>query len=491
MEHESIDKRLRPVIVAGKIYVLGAHGFRAAQAAGIPGTAGSVHQPDGYYVRMPSGVRLHDTDGEPFVFVKREGKSGFIVSCSMTSEGVRYMFGTSEMDLARLGLSRSAPGAERLKHELAERLLWETSPESAHTVYELHQRAVAAEAEYVQALDRVYGPDRAPETRYWKTTHPTLEQQRLASQEASAAWHKASRFSQTPSMVREALAVIPEPSAEVPPSLFLVARWTAVDTASFQALGPREELGMVLARLSDDLDARVPGPALHDPIPLMDTNGIPVGEAVFVTTEPEAPADGTPMLVVPVKDLERTAIAVTDVYTKLQSSIEDVHRLSDVDGSPLAHFYWRDLPALERDWHRAAGATPESLQVTHERVWQQLVVQDRTNPDARFQRAYEGITRGAESLGLQPCLQGFGDSARVGYFKDGEWTGIASEIALNGKVLTTLNGQRTAGTGYTADGEWQRDQLAVALNRYTLTGTAALADAYEANADLYAEPSGP
>lgn len=481
----------RPVIIAGKIYVRGADGFRAASAAGIAGTTGSVHQPDGYYVRMPSGVRLHDKDGAPFVFVKRERDSGFIVTCSATSEGIRYMFGASSVDLAKLGLNDSAPNADRLERELAERLLWETSPEVPHTVYELLQRAAAAEADYERDLDRVYGAKRAPDTRYQKHTDETLKAAAQAFVAASEAWHSATRFSQDPAKVHEALAAMAKPATVPLAAKCLVARWTSTETASFAAHGPRVELVMMLARLSDDIDAREPGPAMYDPIPLMDTNGVAVGEAVFVDTSPNAPVDGKPVLIVPVKDFDRAALAVTDVYTKLQSCVEDVHLLSHGDEVPLAHFYWRDLPVLERQWYQAVGATKESLQATHDRLRQRMELQDKTNPDGRFILAYEGIERAAESLDLQACLQGFGDSARVGYFKDGEWTGIASEIALNGKVLTTLNGQRAGGTGYTADREWQHHQLEIALNRYTLTSSATPVDVVEANADLYVEQGGP
>lgn len=482
----------RPVIIGGKIYVCGESGFRTAALTGVAGAMGSVHQPDGYYVRMPSGVRLHDKGGAPFVFIKRERDGGFIVTCNETPAGIRYMFGASGIDLAKLGLDDSAPDASRLEGELAARVLWETSPEAGYTVYELHQKFVAAEADYEQALDRVYGSKRDPETRYLRHTDATVQKAAQAFDAASRAWHSAVRFSQQPEKVSEALASMTEKAAVQPAVKYLVARWTSVDTASFAAHGPRDEMAMMLARLSEDIDARETGPAMYDPMPLLDTNGIQVGEAAFLDTVPGDPVDGKPVLIVPMQDFDRAALAVTDVYTKLQSSIEDVHLLSHLDELPLAHFYWRDLPVLEREWHRAAGTTPEALQAIHDRVQQQLVTQDRTNAAARFIRTYEGIDRAADSLDLQACLMGFGDSARVGYFKDGQWTGIASEITLGGKVLTTVNGQRAKGTGYTADGEWQRDQLETALSRMQQAFEGQpTADVYAAAADLYAEPGSP
>lgn len=479
----SKEVRVRPVIVAGKIYACGAAGFRAA-SAGITGVTGTVFQPDGYYVRMPSGVRLHDKDGEPFVFVKREGNSGFIVTCHETAEGIRYMFGASSGDLAKLGLDTSAPETHR--RELAERLLWETSPESGQTVYELHQRMVATESEYEKVLVRVYGSKRAEESRYWKHTDVTLVAAHKAFVAASSAWCNAMRFSQTPTAVREALAATGESSGTVPPPVYLVARWDSTETASFATNGPREEMSAILGRLSDDLDARSPGPAMYAPIPLLDTNGNAVGMATFEVAIPGTPTDGKPLLLIPVGDFTRMAITVTDVHTKLQSCVEDVLLTSVTEPSRLARLHWSDLPSLERRWYGANVATPESLQASHDRVRGMLVAQDRTNPDARFLPAYEGIERAAESLGLQPFLQGFGDSARVGYFKDGDWTGIASEIALNGKVLTTLDGQRTEGTGYTAEGEWQRDQMECALNRLRHAADARpTRDVYAEAADLY------
>lgn len=483
--------RVLPVIIAGKIYVRGADGFRVARAAGIAGMAGSLHQPSGYYVRMPSGVRLHDKDGAPFVFIKRERDSGFIVTCHETPSGIRYMFGASESDLRKLGLDPSVRGADRLERELAECILWETSPEAGETVYELHQRMQAAEAEYERALDRVYGVKREPETRYWPHTEASLKAASQTFDAASHAWRAADRFRQTPAMVHEALVSGSQhASMEVTP-LNLVVRWEATDTASFATNGPRDELVMVLGRLVDDLDARERGSSTYDPVPLLDTNGNRVGLATFEPSLPGTPENGKPLLIVPEKNLAHTSLVVTDVYTKLQSSIEDVHLVSHVDDTPTAYFYWRDLPVLERQWHNAAGTTRESLQSTHDRVRQQLVVQDQTNPNACFITTYEGMERIAESLNLQACLQGFGDSARVGYFKDGQWTGIASEITLNGKVLTTVNGQRAEGTGYTADGEWQRDQLESALTRLPHAFDAMpLDEVYAQAADLY-EPSTP
>jgi len=189
---------------------------------------------------------------------------------------------------------------------------------------------------------------------------------------------------------------------------------------------------------------------------------------------------------VPVLDLERTALVVTDVGTKLQSSIEDMHLPSDGDEARLAHFYWGDLPSLEQQWHQREGGSWDAVQASHKRVHEQLRAQDRTNPHARFVVAYEGVECAAESLGLQARLQGFGDCARVGYFKEGQWTGIASEITLGGKVLTTVNAQRASGTGYTADREWQRDQLESLLNRWANAFEASpQRDVYAQAADLY------
>ncbi len=458
------NERLRPVIVAGKTYVCGEAGFKAALASGITGVTGMVFPPDGYYVRMASGVRIHDKDGEPFVFVKREGTTGFIVSCGATSEGVRYMFGAMEGDLNQLGITRSAPGCDRLERELAERLLWETSPEAGHTVYELHQQVATAEAEYEKCLDRVYGVNRGWETRCWKHRDAALVAADKAFCEARRAWEAAYRFSETPEAVSAALAAAPVPTgAEVAP-VCLVARWDTTETASFTTSGPREEMSAVLVRLGEELDARAPGTAMYDPIPLRDTNGNPVGQATFEVGIPPAPDGGKPLLLVLVGDFTRMAITVTDVYTRLQSCVEsEVFLTSATEPSRLASLYWRDLSSLERRWYQ--GATPESTKATHERVREQLALQDRTNPHARFLPTYEGIERTAESLGLQARLQSFGDSARVGYFRGKEWTGIASEICLNGKVLTTVDGARAEGTGYTMEKEWQREQLVLALDR--------------------------
>lgn len=481
---------VRPVIVAGKIYVRGADGFRAASTTGIPATSGSPHQPDGYYVRLASGVRLHGKDGLPFVFIKRERNSGFIVTCHETTDGIRYMFGASELDFRKLGLDRSAPMAQRLETELAERILWETSPEAGLTVTEWHQRMVAAEAEYERALDRVYGIKREADTRYRKHADPTLKAASQAFSEACVAWQTAYRFSQTPAQIQEALSAA-QPSSGESQAMYLVARWDVTDTASFVTNGPRDELGMTLERLAADIEAREAGPAMYTPMTIVDTDGQPVGTATFTTSPPTEPSDGKPLLVIPVKDFVYAAIAMVDLYSKLQSSIEDIHLDNAVDHSRMAHFYWRALPALERQWHHAAGSTESSLQATHDRVRGQLVAQERRNPYARFVPAYEGIERAAESLGLQARLQGVGDSARVGYFKDGQWTGIETEITWGGKALTTVNGQRTQGTGYTAEGEWQRDQLECALNRLPEAFEARPpGDVYAEAADLY-EPSIP
>ncbi len=483
-------KAVRPVIVAGKIYVRGADGFHAASATGIPGSSGSTHQPDGYYVRMPEGVRLHDMDGAPFVFIKRERNSGFIVTCHETAEGIRYMFGASELDLRKLGLDRSGPMAQRLETELAERILWETSPEAGQTVYELHQRMVAAEAEYERVLDRVYGAKREAETRYLKHADPTLATASQAFSEACLAWQTACRFSQTPAQVHEALSAV-QPSSDESQAMYLVARWNVTDTASFATNGPRDELGMTLERLAADIEAREAGPTMYAPMTMVDTDGQPVGAATFTTSPPAEPSDGKPLLIVPVRDFVYAAMAVVDIYNKLQSSIEDVHLDNAVDHSHMAHFYWRALPALERQWHHTMGSPESSLQATHDRVRERLVALERKNPYARFIPAYEGIERAAESLGLQARLQGVGDSARVGYFKDGQWTGIETEIAWGGKALTTVNGRRAQGTGYTAEGEWQRDQLECALNRLPEAFEAPPSrDVYAEAADLY-EPSSP
>lgn len=275
-------------------------------------------------------------------------------------------------------------------------------------------------------------------------------------------------------------------AAEVDSSIFLVVQWDQTDTSSFVENGPRDELVMMLERLADDLSARVSIPGMQEKIPIVDTNGQPVGVGFLTAAPPASPTDGHPLLVVPVFDLERTALVVTDVATKLQSCVEDMHVPCLDEEARVARLQWRDLPSLERQWFRRQGDSWDVVQAAHKRVHEQLRGQDRINLDARFARTYERVERIAESLGLHARLQGFGDCARVGYFKDGQWTGIASEITLGGKVLTTVNAKRASGTGYTADGEWQRDQLESALNLWTNgLEMSPTHDAYAQAADLY------
>lgn len=76
---------------------------------------------DGYYEQKPNGVLLRDLKKEPFAFiVGNKHNEYFFVSCSQTSEGIRYMFSTSSLDERRLGLDEVGYAAGK---ELAEKIV--------------------------------------------------------------------------------------------------------------------------------------------------------------------------------------------------------------------------------------------------------------------------------------------------------------------------------------------------------------------------------
>ncbi len=95
--------------------VLDINGRRFAPA----GTAAeNLH---GYYEQKPNGVLLRDLKKEPFAFiVGNKHNEYFFVSCSQTSEGIRYMFSTSSLDEQGLGLDQVGYAAGK---ELAEKIV--------------------------------------------------------------------------------------------------------------------------------------------------------------------------------------------------------------------------------------------------------------------------------------------------------------------------------------------------------------------------------
>ena len=60
----------------------------------------------GYYKKRKNGVLLLDMQKRPFAFVvvNKYGDEPFIVSCSQTDEGIRYMYSTTLADEITLGM---------------------------------------------------------------------------------------------------------------------------------------------------------------------------------------------------------------------------------------------------------------------------------------------------------------------------------------------------------------------------------------------------
>lgn len=77
----------------------------------------------GYYKKRSNGVLLMDIQKRPFAFVvvNKYGDEPFLVSCSQTEEGIRYMFGLSSLDEKMLSMPHPCDyrGTGRVAYQIA------------------------------------------------------------------------------------------------------------------------------------------------------------------------------------------------------------------------------------------------------------------------------------------------------------------------------------------------------------------------------------
>jgi hypothetical protein len=76
----------------------------------------------GFYIRKQGGITFFDLAGNPFAcLITNRHRERFFVSCSMTSEGIRYLHSTMTCDEVKLGIDQLGYGdTNRLAQSIVE-----------------------------------------------------------------------------------------------------------------------------------------------------------------------------------------------------------------------------------------------------------------------------------------------------------------------------------------------------------------------------------